>query len=72
MHVNSVSPNSSVSQASGGAQREAPVKQQPAVKKDTLVLSEKAKDMAALKAGKSAQEEMTESITAKMKEGDTQ
>jgi hypothetical protein len=39
--------------------------------KDTLVLSEKARDLAAQKAGKSAQEEATESVAVRLKEGDS-
>lgn len=42
-----------------------------APKSDTLILSEKAKDLAALIAGKPAQEDVRESLGAKMKEGDT-
>ncbi len=38
-------------------------------KKDSAVLSQKAKDLAAQMAGKSAQEEMSESVAAKMQEG---
>jgi len=37
-------------------------------KKDTAILSESAKDLAALKAGKSSQEETTESMSSKLKE----
>ncbi len=38
-------------------------------KSDTAVISQKARDLAALKAGKSFQEEATESIAAKLQEG---
>ncbi|MCL5034548.1 MAG: hypothetical protein M1395_05540 [Bacteroidetes bacterium] len=38
-------------------------------KKDAVVLSQKAKDLAAQLAGKSTQEEMNESVAAKMQEG---
>lgn len=38
------------------------------VKKDTVILSEAAKDLAAFQAGKSAQEEANETITSKLKE----
>jgi hypothetical protein len=41
------------------------------VKQDTVVLSETAKDLAALKAGTSAQEEANETITSKLKEQET-
>jgi len=37
-------------------------------KKDTAVVSQKAKDLAALKAGKSMQEEASESMSAKLEE----
>lgn len=37
-------------------------------KKDTAVVSQKAKDLAALKAGKAFQEEASESMSAKLKE----
>ena len=39
-------------------------------KKDAALISQKAKDLAALQAGKSAQEEMNESFAAKQAEGD--
>jgi hypothetical protein len=42
----------------------------PAAKKDTATLSEKAKDLAALKAGKAFSEEAQESTSAKMKEAE--
>ncbi len=38
-------------------------------KQDAAVISQKAKDLAALQAGKSAQEEATESFAAKQQEG---
>lgn len=38
-------------------------------KKDTVVVTQKAKDLAAQMAGKSSQEEMSESVAAKMEEG---
>jgi hypothetical protein len=38
-------------------------------KKDAVVISQQAKDLAALQAGKSAQEEMNESFAAKQQEG---
>ncbi len=38
-------------------------------KKDTAIISQKARDLAAMKNGKSSQEEMSESVAAKMKEG---
>jgi len=44
--------------------------QPAAAKKDTAIISEKAKDLAALKAGKSASEETHESMSAKAMEGD--
>ena len=40
-----------------------------AKKIDSMALSQKAKDLAAQLAGKSAQEEMSESVAAKMQEG---
>ncbi len=38
-------------------------------KDDTAIISQKAKDLAAQQAGKSSQEEMSESFAAKMQEG---
>ncbi len=38
-------------------------------KQDTAVISQKARDLAAMQAGKSMQEEMSESVMAKMQEG---
>jgi hypothetical protein len=40
------------------------------VKKDAAIISERAKDLAALKAGKAAAEEAKESVAAKLMEGD--
>ncbi len=54
---------------SPNVQKAAPVKNSSSgSKKDNVILSETAKDLAALKAGKSSQEEATESITSKLKE----
>jgi hypothetical protein len=43
----------------------------PSGKQDTAIISEKAKDLAALKSGKSSQEESKESLAAKIAEGDS-
>jgi hypothetical protein len=48
------------------------VAQQLVPQADTVVLSEKAKDLAAQQAGKSASEEAHESLTAKEKEAQNQ
>ncbi len=64
--VNTVAASTSYSPK---AQKAAPVKTSSSgSEKDTVILSESAKDLAALKAGKSSQEEATESVTAKLKE----
>lgn len=39
-------------------------------KKDSVLISQKAKDLAALQAGQSSQEDLTESVAAKQAEGD--
>lgn len=60
--------NASV-QYSSSAHKSASVKVASAkLKKDTAILSESAKDLAALKAGKSSQEEAAESISTEQKE----
>ena len=70
MHVSAAGNTSPVTQVATAAKAAPAPAPQPAAKKDTLILSEKAKDLAAMKAGKAAAEEATESITAKQKEGD--
>jgi hypothetical protein len=75
MQVNPVSPQPVVAEP---AARTAPkplppqVAQQPAPKADTVVLSERAKDLAAKQTGKSVAEEMHESLTAKEREAQYQ
>ncbi len=71
MDVNPVSQQSPVSnqQVQSTAKAVAvQVKQQLPAQADTVVLSEKAKDLAALQAGKAASEEASESMAAKQKE----
>ena len=70
MHVSAAGNTSPVTQVATAAKQAPAAVAQAPPKKDTLVLSEKAKDLAAMKAGKAAAEEATESITAKLKEGD--
>jgi len=53
---------------SSAPNQESPAAAKP--KKDTLVLSEKAKDLAAKLAGKGLQEESNESMSAKAMEGE--
>ena len=69
MKVPSVTPSDPVLDVAKTAPKQEKVAQ-PKVsqKKDSVVISEKAKDLAALKAGKSAQEEAGESLAAKERE----
>jgi hypothetical protein len=73
MQIQAAGSASYVSQAASvyGRTRAAAPTAQQSPKGDSLVLSEKAKDLAALKAGKSASEEATESLAVKNKEGDS-
>lgn len=71
MQVNPVGPQPVVAEpvARTAPKPAAPqVAQQPAPKEDTVVLSERAKDLAAKQTGKSVSEEMNESLTAKERE----
>jgi len=73
MGINHVGQGSPVAQSAGASKKQAqkPVESPspaPAAKKDTAIISEKAKDLAALKAGRAAAEEAQESMSAKEQE----
>ena len=63
-------PGPAAGPAGGAAGKPAASAQQTPAKADAVLLSEKAKDLAAQKAGKGAEEERTESLASKIKEGD--
>ena len=71
MGVNSISSSVAASASSAQAQNSTGSSSSSSSTKkiDSMALSQKAKDLAAQMAGKSSQEEMSESVAAKMQEG---
>ena len=74
MGVSSINAGSAVAQAAAASSSSAQASSgstssTSSTKKDTAIISQKALDLAAMKAGKSMQEEMSESMAAKMQEG---
>jgi hypothetical protein len=67
-HVSQQSPVENQQVQSVAKVAEAKVQQQLSPKSDTVILSEKAKDLAAQQAGKAVSEEANESMAAKQRE----
>ena len=68
MPITSVGQQPAVAYAAKTAAPKPAAPPKPAPEQDTVILSEKAKDLAAKKSGKAVEEEMKESIAAKNRE----